>query len=239
MCLREKGVVDFLLSHLFFNLSEYINFVNIIIMGFRTNNTECGVLRGVVSNVLNCHIVISKFELQSQKYIHFQTNTLGKCIISPESGYIAPLLFLTMMSVHWTTHEGWYAIKQRNRTADGIHCRGERYASSNIPPKRLWGYNSRTFKRVNFSSSIDRGLLWPRVYYEWINIWYNEYYPLSVERRIRRLHPLQLSVLLNYRGCNRRIQKSYPEYDAKLQLVVRPTILKPEGVFIAITLTST
>ena len=33
----------------------------------------------VVANVFNCNIIESKFELQSYYYIHFWTNTLGKC----------------------------------------------------------------------------------------------------------------------------------------------------------------
>ena len=36
--------------------------------------------RGVVANVFNCHIVVSKFELQSRYYAHFRTNTLEKGI---------------------------------------------------------------------------------------------------------------------------------------------------------------
>ena len=35
-------------------------------------------LRGVVANVMNCSLKVSKFELQSRYYIHFQINTRGK-----------------------------------------------------------------------------------------------------------------------------------------------------------------
>ena len=35
---------------------------------------------GVVANVLNCNIAVSKFELQSLHCIHFWTNTLGKAM---------------------------------------------------------------------------------------------------------------------------------------------------------------
>ena len=31
-----------------------------------------------VANVLDCDIIVSKFELQSHNYVHFLTNTLGK-----------------------------------------------------------------------------------------------------------------------------------------------------------------
>ena len=34
--------------------------------------------RGVVVNVLDCDIVVSKFEIQSWYYVHFQTNAFGK-----------------------------------------------------------------------------------------------------------------------------------------------------------------
>ena len=37
---------------------------------------------GVVANVLDCNIVVSKFELQSCYYIHLWTNTLEKDINS-------------------------------------------------------------------------------------------------------------------------------------------------------------
>ena len=33
---------------------------------------------GIVANVLDCDIVVSKFELQSLYYVHFRTNTLRK-----------------------------------------------------------------------------------------------------------------------------------------------------------------
>ena len=37
-----------------------------------------GVSCGVMVKVLDCRIVVCKFELQLCYYIHFQTNTLGK-----------------------------------------------------------------------------------------------------------------------------------------------------------------
>ena len=37
-------------------------------------------LRGVETNVMNCDIVISEFELKSSYYVHFQTNTFGKYV---------------------------------------------------------------------------------------------------------------------------------------------------------------
>ena len=41
---------------------------------------------GVVVDLLDCNIVINRFELQLRSYIHFQTNTLGNgmnFLISP------------------------------------------------------------------------------------------------------------------------------------------------------------
>ena len=38
--------------------------------------------RGVVANLLDYDIIVSKFELQSSQYIHFRTNTLGS-ILNP------------------------------------------------------------------------------------------------------------------------------------------------------------
>ena len=34
--------------------------------------------RGVMVKAMDCRIVVSEFELQSQYYIHFRVNTLGK-----------------------------------------------------------------------------------------------------------------------------------------------------------------
>ena len=39
-------------------------------------------LCGLVDNILECYIVISKFKIQSCYYIFFRTNTLGKGMIS-------------------------------------------------------------------------------------------------------------------------------------------------------------
>ena len=36
--------------------------------------------RGIMVKVMDCGIVVSKFELQSRYYVHFWTNTLGKGI---------------------------------------------------------------------------------------------------------------------------------------------------------------
>ena len=39
-----------------------------------------GCLRVVMVKMLKCGIVVSNFELQSHHYVHFRTNTLGKCM---------------------------------------------------------------------------------------------------------------------------------------------------------------
>ena len=35
------------------------------------------ILMGVVTNLLDCDIIVSEFELQSHTYVHFWTNTYG------------------------------------------------------------------------------------------------------------------------------------------------------------------
>ena len=44
--------------------------------------TQCrrDVPHGIVTNVLDCNIIVNLFECQSQYYVHFQTNILGKGI---------------------------------------------------------------------------------------------------------------------------------------------------------------
>ena len=37
-----------------------------------------GNLHGIVTNMLDCNIVVSKFKLQRHYYVHFRTNRLGK-----------------------------------------------------------------------------------------------------------------------------------------------------------------
>ena len=52
-------------------------------------------LRGIVVNVLDCDIIVSTFEFQLPFNVHFQTNTLWKCMnpfITPVMSLIAPLL---------------------------------------------------------------------------------------------------------------------------------------------------
>ena len=39
---------------------------------------EQGSLHGVVTNMLDCDIIVNGFELQSHYYNHFQINTLGE-----------------------------------------------------------------------------------------------------------------------------------------------------------------
>ena len=59
-------------------------------------NKEQGNSRCLVTNVLDCNIVVSEFELQSIYYVHVRTNTPGKGMnphIFPFMGYIVQLLF--------------------------------------------------------------------------------------------------------------------------------------------------
>ena len=69
---------------------------------------------GIVAYVLDCNIVVSKFELQLCYDIHFWTNTLGKGM----NLLIPPVVSITTVLQGWLWHEGWYAIKQRNQIHD-------------------------------------------------------------------------------------------------------------------------
>ena len=42
-----------------------------------------GFPRGVMVKAVDCGIIVSKFELQSDYYVHFRTNTLGKDMNPP------------------------------------------------------------------------------------------------------------------------------------------------------------
>ena len=44
--------------------------------------------RDVVANVLDCDTIESEFELQSNYYVHFRTNSLGKFMDLPIPPYI-------------------------------------------------------------------------------------------------------------------------------------------------------
>ena len=49
-----------------------------IVFSLKQPHMERGAPHGVVANVLDCDIVVSKFEFHLCYYIHFWTNTLGK-----------------------------------------------------------------------------------------------------------------------------------------------------------------
>ena len=95
-------------SHLFFFFSSHIEY----------HQRECPC--GVMVKVMDCRIVVSKFELQSCYYIHFQTNTLGKGMnppYPPSYGLNSTTsVLLGEWFRHWITYKSWYAIKQINQT---------------------------------------------------------------------------------------------------------------------------
>ena len=71
---------------------------------------------GAMAKELDCGLDVSDFEIQSPYSVHFRTNTLRKgmnLLISPATGYIAPLLFFYKNA--FGIKEGWYDIKQRNQ----------------------------------------------------------------------------------------------------------------------------
>ena len=43
---------------------------------------KLGSSSGVVANILDCNVTVREFEHQLGYYIHFWTNTLGKCMKS-------------------------------------------------------------------------------------------------------------------------------------------------------------
>ena len=61
----------------------------------------------------------NKFELKSLKYVHFQTNIIGKCIEAHYSttdglNSITTILLQEWFG-HWITNKDWYAIKQKKK----------------------------------------------------------------------------------------------------------------------------
>ena len=77
---------------------------------------------GVVAEVPDCDIVVSKFELQSRYYVHFRTVTLEKgmkpLIPPPPPNYGLNSITTVLQGWFWheITHGGWYAITQGNKT---------------------------------------------------------------------------------------------------------------------------
>ena len=61
-----------------FNLLPFFNFI--IIISNSKNQAVAGASRGVMVKTLVCEIVVGEFVLQSHYYVHFRTNTLGKCM---------------------------------------------------------------------------------------------------------------------------------------------------------------
>ena len=75
---------------------------------------------GVMAKVLDYSLEISEFELQSRYYVHFQTTTFEKAMKTayPSSYRLNSITGILLQEWVWhlITHEGWYAIKQRNQT---------------------------------------------------------------------------------------------------------------------------
>ena len=75
--------------------------------------------RGVMAKALDFGIDVSQFEFQLRYYVHFRTNMLGKVSEPPYSPSYRFDSTTTVLLEGWLwhliTHEGWYAIKRRNR----------------------------------------------------------------------------------------------------------------------------
>ena len=70
---------------------KYLHNFYIILVKYQQLYTA---LHFLVANVLNCNIIVNKFQFQLCYYIHFQTNTLGNDmnpLILSVMGYIVPL----------------------------------------------------------------------------------------------------------------------------------------------------
>ena len=74
------------------------------------NKAHKGCPRGVMVKVLDCGIVVSRFELQSRVYVHFRTNSTTTVLLE---GWLW----------HYITQEGWYDIKQQNKQTKHLEKR--------------------------------------------------------------------------------------------------------------------
>ena len=70
-----------------------------------------------MTHMLDCDIVVSEFELQSCCKVHFQANSLWKCVnflTYPDHGLISTTCVLLQGWIwHLITYAGWHAIKQK------------------------------------------------------------------------------------------------------------------------------
>ena len=67
--------------------------------------------RDVVAYVLNCDIIVSKFELQSRYFVHFRTNTLDSSHCGLNN---STKVFLQEWLWHSITSEWWYTIERKS-----------------------------------------------------------------------------------------------------------------------------
>ena len=68
-----------------------------------------------MAKMLDCGLKVREFKFQAHYYIHFQTNTLGKGITPNYRSNSNTNVVLQGWLWYKITHEGWYAIKQRNQ----------------------------------------------------------------------------------------------------------------------------
>ena len=68
------GQIDLIKNHLYEIIIRY----QIFLCVNKRLSRECP--RGVMVKAMDCGIVVREFVLQSRYYVHFRTNTLGKCM---------------------------------------------------------------------------------------------------------------------------------------------------------------
>ena len=77
-------------------------------MGFLSWPINQRNFRSVLANVQECDCVVSEFEPQPRNYVHFRTNTLGKCMDSfiQAMGQKYHCCFSSKIVLPIKTHEG-------------------------------------------------------------------------------------------------------------------------------------
>ena len=70
---------------------------------------------GIVANVLDCNNIVSKFKLLHSLLDKYPCEKY-KFPYPPSYGLNSTTIDLQGCLWNWTTHEGWYSIKQRNQT---------------------------------------------------------------------------------------------------------------------------
>ena len=114
-------------EHLWFITSEFYAMFNFsaILLNQAPFVLLGGSLSGMVTNVLDCDIIVNQFEPLSCYFIYFLTNTLGKGInpfLTCCRLNITTTVFLQSWLWHLFTHEDGFTIKQTNLVLLAMYC---------------------------------------------------------------------------------------------------------------------